>query len=147
MLCDNLEVGMGGMGGGGREVQEGGDMYIPIADSCWWVAETNTTLKRESESHLVISNSLWSHGLYSSWNSPGQDTGVVSHSLLQRIFQTQGSNPGLPHCKQITLQLKINWGGGFPCGLENKESACNAKDQSLILGSRRSPGEGNGYPL
>ena len=34
------------------------------------------------------------HGLYSPWNSPGQTTGVGSLSLLQRIFPTQGSNPG-----------------------------------------------------
>ena len=36
--------------------------------------------------------------LYSPWNSPGQNTGVGSPSLLQGIFPTQGSNPGLPHC-------------------------------------------------
>ena len=30
---------------------------------------------------------------------------VGSLSLLQVIFQTQGSNPGLPHCKQILCQL------------------------------------------
>ena len=41
------------------------------------------------------------HGLYSPWNSPGQNTGVGSLSLLQGIFRTQGSNPGLPHCRQI----------------------------------------------
>ena len=29
---------------------------------------------------------MWPHGLYSPWNSPGQNTGVVSHSLLQGIF-------------------------------------------------------------
>ena len=34
-------------------------------------------------------------------NSPGQDTGVGSFSFLQGIFPTQGSNPGLPHCRQI----------------------------------------------
>ena len=45
------------------------------------------------------------HGLYSPWNSPGQNTGVGSHSLLQGIFPTQGSNPGLPHCRQILYQL------------------------------------------
>ena len=39
------------------------------------------------------------------WNSPGQDTGVGSHSLLQGIFPTQGSNPGLPHCRLILYQL------------------------------------------
>ena len=45
------------------------------------------------------------HGLYSPWNSPGQNTGVGSLSLLQGIFRTQGSNPGLPHCRQILYQL------------------------------------------
>ena len=40
------------------------------------------------------------------WNSPGQDTGVGGLSLLQGIFPTQGSNPGLPHCKWILYQLK-----------------------------------------
>ena len=33
------------------------------------------------------------------WNSPGKNTGVGSQSLLQGIFLTQGSNPGLPHCR------------------------------------------------
>ena len=41
----------------------------------------------------------------SSWNSPGQNTGVGSLSLFQGIFPTQGSNPGLPHCRQILYQL------------------------------------------
>ena len=41
----------------------------------------------------------------SPWNSPGQNTGVGSLSLLQGIFPTQGSNPGLPHCRQILYQL------------------------------------------
>ena len=52
-----------------------------------------------------MSNSLWPHGLYSPWNSPGQNTGVGSLSLLQGIFPIQGSSPGLPHCKQILHQL------------------------------------------
>ena len=46
----------------------------------------------ESESCSVMSNSLQVHGLYSPWNSPGQNTGVGSHSLLQGIFATQESN-------------------------------------------------------
>ena len=49
----------------------------------------------------VMSNSLQLHGL----NSLGQNTGVCSLSLLQGIFPTQGSNPGLPHCRQILYQL------------------------------------------
>ena len=59
----------------------------------------------ESESCSVVSDSLQPHGLYSPWNSPGQNTGVGSLSVLQGIFPTQGSNPGLPHCKQILYQL------------------------------------------
>ena len=39
------------------------------------------------------------------WNSPGQNTGVGSHSLLQGIFPTQGSHPCLPHCRRILYQL------------------------------------------
>ena len=43
--------------------------------------------------------------LYSPWNSPDQNTGVGSLSLFQEIFPTQGSNPGLPHCRQILYQV------------------------------------------
>ena len=54
-----------------------------------------------SESCSVVSDCLRLHGQYSPWNSPGQNTQVGSLSLLQGIFPTQGSNPGLPHCRQI----------------------------------------------
>ena len=53
----------------------------------------------------VVSNSLQPHGLYSLWNSPGQDTGVGSLSLLKRIFPTWRVNPGLLHCRRILYQL------------------------------------------
>ena len=59
----------------------------------------------ESESHSVVSSSLRSHGLYTTWNSLGQNTGVGGLSLLQEIFPTQGSNPGLPYCRQILYYL------------------------------------------
>ena len=39
------------------------------------------------------------------WISPGQNTGVGSHFLLQGIFPTQGLNPGLLHCRQVLYQL------------------------------------------
>ena len=57
----------------------------------------------ESESGSVVSDSLRPYGLHSPWNSPGQNTGVGSLSLLQGIFPTQGSNLGLPHCRRILL--------------------------------------------
>ena len=65
----------------------------------------STMYLNESESHQVVSDSLWPHGLYSPWNSSGQNTAVGSLSLLQGIFPTQGSNPGLLHCRQILYQL------------------------------------------
>ena len=37
--------------------------------------------------------------------SPGKNTGVNCHALLQGIFPTQGSNPGFPHCRWILYQL------------------------------------------
>ena len=69
---------------------------------------TNSSYKypaRESGSCSAVSDSLRPHGLYSPWNSPGQNTGAGSLSLLQGIFPTQGSNPGLPHCRRILYQL------------------------------------------
>ena len=69
--------------------------------------ESWTIMKAESESEScsVMSNSFQSHRLYNPWNSPGQDTGVSSHFLLQGIVPTQGSNPGLSCCRQILYQL------------------------------------------
>ena len=57
---------------------------------------SGSSSESESESPSVVSDSLQSHGLYSPWNSPGQNTGVVSLSLLQGMVLTQGSNHGLP---------------------------------------------------
>ena len=34
------------------------------------------------------------------WDFPGKSAGVGCHFLLQGTFLTQGSNPGLPHCRQ-----------------------------------------------
>ena len=58
----------------------------------------------------VMLDSLWPHGLqptkfFCPWNSAGKNTGVGSHSLLQGIFLTQGSNACLLHCRQILYCL------------------------------------------
>ena len=65
----------------------------------------NVLLRMKSESCSVVSDSLQLHGLYSPWNSPGQNTRVGNLALLQGIFPTQGSNQGLMHCRQILYQL------------------------------------------
>ena len=64
----------------------------------------------ECVSHSVMSNSLQPHGLGPArllhlWNSPGQNTAVDCHFLLQGILLTQGSNLGLLHCKQTFNHL------------------------------------------
>ena len=70
-----------------------------------------SSLKSENVSCLVLSDSLrpqvaWTpcdpmlpNKLLCPWNSPGKNTGVGSHSLLQGIFSAQRSNLGLPHCR------------------------------------------------
>ena len=55
---------------------------------------------------VTQSNSLWSRGLYSPWNSPGQNTGVGCGPPLWGIFPAQGSNPGLLHCKWILYWIQ-----------------------------------------
>ena len=64
-------------------------------------------VESESESRSVLSDSFQPHGLYiySPWNSPGQNTGVGTLSLLHGIFPTQGSKPGLLHSGWILYQL------------------------------------------
>ena len=61
----------------------------------------------ESEIRSVVSDSLWHHGVYSPWNSPSQKPGMCSLSLLQGIFPTQGSNPGLPALQKDSLPAKL----------------------------------------
>ena len=70
-------------------------------------------VKRESVICSVVSHPLRLHGLQSArlvyvWNSPGKNTGMGSHSLLQGIFLTYELNLGLPHCGQI-LYCVSHW--------------------------------------
>ena len=58
-----------------------------------------------TQSYLTLCNTM-DYSLCP-WNSPGKNTGVGSHSLLQGIFLTQGSNLGFPHCRQIYIYLKM----------------------------------------
>ena len=71
---------------------EGLELYL------WWG-------ESESVNCSVLSDSSTPHGLYCPWNSPDKNTGVGCHFFLQGIFPTQGSNPGLPHWRQILYHL------------------------------------------
>ena len=79
--------------------------YLNFLLLCPFFLIRNSWTLIRSESRSVVSDSLWPRGLYSPWNSPGQNTGVDSPSLLQGIFAIQGSNPDLLHCRQILCQL------------------------------------------
>ena len=78
----------------------------------------------ESESFSVMSNSLWPHGLYSSWNSPGQNIGVCSLSLLccllellkfMSIESVMLFNPTFPFALNLSQhQGLFQWTGSWP---------------------------------
>ena len=58
----------------------------------------------------VVTDSFRPHGLRPTrllcpWDSPGENTGVGCHAFLRGIFPTQGSNPGLPHCRRTLYCL------------------------------------------
>ena len=75
---------------------------LTLASWCFWDA----MMKMKAKVKVIQSSlTLQPHGLHGPWNSPGQDTEASSLSLLEGIFPTQGSSPGLPHCRQILYQL------------------------------------------
>ena len=69
-----------------------------------------TAMKCESVNYSIVSDILQPHGLklirlLCPWNSPGQNTGVGCHALLQGIFLTQGLNPHVLLCSWILYCL------------------------------------------
>ena len=76
-------------------------------------------------SQPVVSDSLQPHGLQPArplcpGDSPGMNTGVGCHTLLQGIFQTQGQNPGLLYCRQILYHLSQQGIKYLYCYLQNR---------------------------
>ena len=76
---------------------------------------------------------LWPTRLLCPWDSPGKNIWVGSQSLLQGIFPTQGSNPGLLHCRQILYRLSHQGSLWRMCylinpsmGSGNKTDVCNS---------------------
>ena len=96
-------------GKGWRQSLEGTRGWLPLVLSLMnskttqrpyaWVSCgcCNKWPQTESESCSVMSDSLWPQELYSPWNSPGQNTGVGSLSLLQGIFPNPGIEPRSPN--------------------------------------------------
>ena len=79
--------------------------HMESRSQCVWkcrLPSRRVVVVKVAQSCLTL---LRPRGLYSPWNSPGQNTGVGSLSLLQGIFPTQESNPGPPRCRRILYQL------------------------------------------
>ena len=111
------------------------------------------------------------------WDSPGKNTGVGCHFLLQ-CLKGKSESEAAQSCltrsdprdcslpgssvhgifqarvlEWVAIALSISYMErsltllGFPGGSDGNESACNAGEPGLIPELGRSPGEGNGYPL
>ena len=96
--------------------------------SLFVIRPTNDEMKSESESHSVVSNCLRPHGLYNPWNSPGQNTGVGSLSLLQGIFLSQGSNWGL----LFAGRFFTNWAIREACTNDEKNTKLDLNIQFFL---------------
>ena len=59
----------------------------------------------QSFSRPLRAHGLWPARFFHPWDFPGKNTAMDCHSFLQGIFPTQGSNPGLPYCRQILYHL------------------------------------------
>ena len=71
--------------------------------------------------------------------SPGKNTGVGCHTLLQGIFTTQGSNPGLPYCRQTLYHLShrghLSYSIIYPNIVDNSPQLCRAMGRALKANS------------
>ena len=102
-----------------------------------WMKNIACLISTQSESRSAKSDSLRPQGLYIPWNSPGQNAGVGSLSLLQGIFPTQGSNSGLPHYRCIIYQLshskaQENWSGYLIPSPENPPNPVIKRGSSAL---------------
>ena len=93
-LCHRLSPGEGGWVGRNSPARKASFSN----SSSWKVKVTQSCL-----------NYCDPHGLYSEFSRPEYWS---SRSLVQGIFPTQGSNPGLPHCRWILYQLSHHLPGG-----------------------------------
>ena len=94
-------------------------------------------------SHSVMSDSLQSHGpvrLLCPRNSPGKNTGVGCHALLQGFFPTQGLNPGPPHCRQTLYPLSHQGYSPWSSPGQNTGVGCHALLQGFFPTQRLKPG-------
>ena len=103
-LCAVITSAPKRMSGTENVVNKYTSFRIPQKEEAYSFWRHSTCLvKCESESHSVMSDSLWPHGLYNPWNSPGQKTGVGSLSLLQGHLPNPGIEPRSPALQADSL--------------------------------------------
>ena len=78
-------------------------VFIPIPKKGNAKGCSKVKMKVKLLSHVQFFGTPWTvaHQAPPLWDSAGKNTGVDCHFLLQGIFPTQGSNPGLLHCRQM----------------------------------------------
>ena len=157
-LCDTMNCSLPGFSAAAKSLQlcptlcdpiDGSPPGSPVpgilqAGTLEWVAISLSSawkwkVKVESLSRVRLFATSWTATarLLRPWNFPGKSTGVGCHFLLQGIFPTQGSNPGLPHCRQ-TLYPLSHQGSPYPSKTLSKN--CRGRNTSkLILGGHHHP--------
>ena len=97
-----------------------------------WHSEWSEWVK--SLSHVQLFATPWTEParLLYPWDSPGKNTGVGCHFLLQEIFWTQESNLGLLHCRQI-LYLLSQQGANFKCSSSKHKTCPGASALQFLL--------------
>ena len=103
-------------------------------------------VKVKSLSHI----SLRLHGLQPTklvhpWDFPGKNAGVSCHFLLQRIFLTQGLNPGFPHRRQMLYRLS-HQGSPISKGRGEQRGTCQHVPPRIAAASAPVPVVGNFWP-
>ena len=97
-----------------RAKRENGGLKEEIPDTELWIRQVWLPSAFPVLRYVVLSRSVMSDTLQPMTNlpgssvhgdSPGKNTGVGYHALLQGILPTQGLKPGLLHCRQILYRL------------------------------------------
>ena len=81
------------------------DKGVVSSWAAWWPRERTSRWWRVKAKVDQSCLTLWDHGLYSPWTSPGQSTGVGSLSLLQGDLPNLGIKPRSPDCRWMLYQL------------------------------------------
>ena len=85
-------------------------LYFPQAEGVWCGVQSSSHVR------LFVTPRTAAHQALRPWDSPGKNTGVDCHSLLQRIFLTHGRNLGLLHCRQILYRRRHGILPSLLCG-------------------------------